>query len=113
MFGFAEDLGDGRWRVQALENDTPQAARDSLAHRYRVRAAETTYAALAEELAAVVRVLDWEKVDELTIAGRRHRVIRADTFARFGSDGPEPHARAIRTRCLLAAGGTCLGAART
>jgi hypothetical protein len=90
LFGHAEDLGDGRWRVNALQDDTPQAARDTLAHRFRERLAETTDPELAAELVAVGQVLDWQKVDEVSAAGRRYRVIRADTFARFGPDGPEP-----------------------
>ncbi|MEV0005961.1 DUF5954 family protein [Micromonospora sp. NPDC050980] len=90
LFGHAADLGDGRWRVHSVEEDTPQAARDALAHRLRKRLAMSTDAMLAAELAAVGQVLDWEKVNEVTVAGRRHRVVRADTFARFSEDGPEP-----------------------
>ncbi|MFI7335903.1 DUF5954 family protein [Micromonospora aurantiaca (nom. illeg.)] len=90
LFGHALDLGGGRWQVHGLVDDTPQAARDALAHRLRERLAETTDPAVAAELTAVVRVLDWEKVDQVRVAGRVHRIVRADTFARFGPDGPEP-----------------------
>ena len=90
LFGYAVDLGGGRWRVHGLVEDTPQAARDALAHRLREQLAGTTDADLAAELAAVGTVLDWQKVDEVTVGGRRHRVIRSDTFARFGPSGPEP-----------------------
>ncbi|MGN9779349.1 DUF5954 family protein [Micromonospora sp. H33] len=90
VFGHAVDLGGGRWAVRALVDDTPQAARDTLAHRLRERLAETTDPALAAELTDLVRLLGWEKVDEITVAGCRHRIVRADTFARFGPDGPEP-----------------------
>ncbi|MEV1333168.1 DUF5954 family protein [Micromonospora costi] len=90
LFGHAEDVGGGRWCVRALWDDTPQAARDTLAHRFRERLAETTDPVLARDLVAVGRVLDWEKVDEVSVAGRRWRVVRADTFTRFGPDGPEP-----------------------
>ncbi|RIV39114.1 hypothetical protein D2L64_09585 [Micromonospora radicis] len=89
-FGYAVDLGGGRWRIHDLAEDTPQAARDALAHRLREQLAAGVGADLAAELAAVGRVLDWKKVDEVTVGGRRHRVIRADTFTRFGPDGPEP-----------------------
>ncbi|KUJ44406.1 DUF5954 family protein [Micromonospora maris] len=90
LFGHAIDLGGGRWRIHGLVEDTPQAARDALAHRLRERLVTATDADLVAELAAVGEVLDWQKVDEVTVGGRRHRVIRADTFARFGPAGPEP-----------------------
>ncbi|WP_329110271.1 DUF5954 family protein [Micromonospora sp. NBC_01699] len=90
LFGHAEDLGNGGWHLDSLQDDTPQSARDTLAHRFRVRLAEGTDAAEAEELTTAGKILDWEKVNELTVAGRRYRIIRAETFARFGPDGPEP-----------------------
>lgn len=90
LFGHAEDLGDGRWCLRALWDDTPQAARDTLAHRFRECLAETTHPALAGDLGTVGWVLDWEKVDEVAVAGRRWRIARSDTFTRFGPDGPEP-----------------------
>lgn len=94
VYGVAEDLGDRRWRVHILEDETPQAARDGLAQRLRARLVEDTDPQaepdLAAELAEACRVLDWQKVDEMTVAGCRWRIVRADTFARFGDDGPEP-----------------------
>ncbi|RKR90837.1 hypothetical protein BDK92_5221 [Micromonospora pisi] len=90
LFGHAEDLGDGGWRISSLEEHTPQAARDSLAYRFRERLLEDVDPAEAEELTAAGQILDWEKVDELSVAGRHYRIIRADTFAAFGADGPEP-----------------------
>ncbi|MFI7650627.1 DUF5954 family protein [Micromonospora sp. NPDC049460] len=90
LFGYAVDRGGGRWQIHALVDDTPQAARNTLAHWLRERLAETTDPALAAELTALARVLQWEKVDQVTVAGRVHRIVRADTFARFGPDGPEP-----------------------
>ncbi|MFI9526033.1 DUF5954 family protein [Micromonospora rosaria] len=90
LFGHAEELADGRWRLDALDEYTPQGARDALAERLRIRRTTVTEPALAAELDAVGDVLDWEKVDEVTVAGRRYRIVRTDTFARFGADGPEP-----------------------
>ncbi|WP_433531271.1 DUF5954 family protein [Micromonospora sp. CA-263727] len=90
LFGHAVDLGDGRWQVYALLDHTPQEARNGLACRLRERLLDTTDPALAAEVTAVARVLDREKIDEVVVAGQIHRVIRADTFARFGPDGPEP-----------------------
>ncbi|WP_267900729.1 DUF5954 family protein, partial [Micromonospora craterilacus] len=90
LFGHAVDLGDGRWQVHALFDDTPQDARTTLAHRLRERLLDTTDPALAAEVTAAAQILDREKVDEVVVAGRSHRVVRADSFARFGPDGPEP-----------------------
>ncbi|MDG4798348.1 DUF5954 family protein [Micromonospora sp. WMMD1082] len=90
LFGHAVDLGDGRWQVHALLDHTPQDARNTLAHRLRERLLDTTDPALAAEVTAVAQLLDREKIDEVVVAGQIHRVIRADTFARFGPDGPEP-----------------------
>ncbi|MER5459062.1 DUF5954 family protein [Micromonospora sp. NPDC002389] len=90
MFGHAVDLGGGRWQVVALFSDTPQEARTILAHRLRERLLESIEPALAAEVTAAARILDRRKVDEVVVAGQAHRVVRVDTFARFGPDGPEP-----------------------
>ncbi|WP_018787878.1 DUF5954 family protein [Micromonospora sp. CNB394] len=90
LFGHAVQADAGCWQVYAVVSDTPQAARDTLAHRLRERLDETDDAGLAAELTAVVNVLDREKTDEVVVAGREHRIVRVDTFARFGPDGPEP-----------------------
>ncbi|MGC4885778.1 DUF5954 family protein [Micromonospora sp. DT227] len=89
LFGHAV-ADQGRWRVHAVVADTPQEARDTLAHRLRVRLAETVQPAVVADLTAVVQVLDRAKVDEVMVAGCAHRIVRVDTFARFGVDGPEP-----------------------
>jgi hypothetical protein len=34
--------------------------------------------------------MDWERIDEMTVAGTRYRVLRADNFIRTGPAGPEP-----------------------
>ncbi|WP_238161441.1 DUF5954 family protein [Micromonospora endolithica] len=90
LFGHAVQAEAGRWQVCAVVSDTPQAARDILAHRLRELLDETEDVGLATELTAVVDVLDREKLDEITVTGRAHRIVRVDTFARFGPDGPEP-----------------------
>ncbi|MBU8857722.1 hypothetical protein KSK32_10795 [Micromonospora sp. WMMB482] len=90
LFGHAVQADAGRWRVHAVVSDTPQGARDNLAHRFREQRDETNDPAVVVELAAVLDVLDREKVDEVVVDGRVHRIVRVDTFARFGSDGPEP-----------------------
>ncbi|RLK12668.1 hypothetical protein DER29_5952 [Micromonospora sp. M71_S20] len=90
LFGHAVQAEAGRWRVCAVVSDTPPAARDFLAHQLRELLDETEDVGLAAELTAVVDVLDREKRDEVTVAGRAYRILRVDTFARFGPDGPEP-----------------------
>ncbi|MEU8388847.1 DUF5954 family protein [Micromonospora sp. NPDC048843] len=90
LFGHAVQAEGGRWQVYAVVSDTPQAARDDLAHHLMEQLDETTDPPLAAELTTVLGVLDREKVNEVVIAGRMHRVVRVDTFARFGPDGPEP-----------------------
>ncbi|MFF3867072.1 DUF5954 family protein [Micromonospora sp. NPDC001898] len=90
LFGHAVQVEAGRWRVYAVVSDTPQAARDFLAHWLRELLDETDDVGRAAELTAAVDVLDREKRDLMVVAGRAHRVVRVDTFARFGADGPEP-----------------------
>ncbi|MEU7589998.1 DUF5954 family protein [Micromonospora sp. NPDC049230] len=90
LFGHAVQADGGRWQVYAVVSDTPQAARDDLAHHLMEQLDETTDPSLAAELTTVLAVLELEKVDEVVVAGRVHRIVRVDTFARFGPDGPEP-----------------------
>ncbi|WP_435204988.1 DUF5954 family protein [Micromonospora sp. bgisy143] len=90
LFGHAVQVDRGRWQVYAVVSDTPQAARDALAHHLMEQLDETTDPLLAAELTTALGVLDREKVNEVVINGRVHRVVRVDTFARFGPDGPEP-----------------------
>jgi len=41
-------------------------------------------------LLAAARLLDWERRDELSAAGRRLRIARAEEFVRLEPGGPEP-----------------------
>jgi hypothetical protein len=70
---------------------TPQGARDALAGYLRVMAPwqldldpgqRTVYDAAAEQMAA-------ERADEITVAGRRFRIVRVERLVRIGPDGPE------------------------
>ncbi|MDG9674794.1 DUF5954 family protein [Micromonospora sp. DH14] len=90
LFGHAVQGDRGRWQVYAVVSDTPQAARNELAHHLMEQLDETTDPLLAGELTTALGVLDREKVNEVVISGRVHRIVRVDTFARFGPDGPEP-----------------------
>ncbi|MGI5215104.1 DUF5954 family protein [Plantactinospora sp. CA-290183] len=93
MFGCAEEV-HGRWRVLRLNADEPQDARDGLASHFRKVFSETPrtagHAAERAECEAAYELLDWEPVDQLTVNGRRYRIIRAQPFIRMGPDGPEP-----------------------
>jgi hypothetical protein len=90
LFGDAEHLGEGRWRLRRMVAATPQEARDGLAHHFRTLAGQTDDPKYATELRAADDVLGWEKLDELHVAGCRYRIVRVDTYVRFGPDGPEP-----------------------
>lgn len=89
LFGDAEELGDGRWRLRRVVAATPQEARNGLAQYFRTLAEQTDDPRCAAQLRAAGGVLDWEKRDELLVAGRRYRIVRVDTYIRFGPDGPE------------------------
>ncbi|MGF1432002.1 DUF5954 family protein [Kitasatospora sp. LaBMicrA B282] len=93
-FGIAYELEHGGWRLRPHFGDPdPQDARDSLAGYFRSEAHEAEQAGddtrKAALLAAAER-LDWEPIDEVTVLGTRHRVVRCERFIRTGPDGPEP-----------------------
>jgi Family of unknown function (DUF5954) len=86
------ELRRGRWGpVQVTGLPTPQAARDSLVSHLRVwipyeldldPGQRAVYAAAADTVEA-------ERADEVTVAGRRFRVVRLERLVRIGLDGPE------------------------
>jgi hypothetical protein len=81
---------DRRWRILASDYETPQDARNGLAHGFLKTAAESADPTTVERFRAAADVLDWERRDEMTVAGRRFRVGRIERSARIGPDGPEP-----------------------
>ncbi|MDQ0773284.1 hypothetical protein QF026_001750 [Streptomyces aurantiacus] len=95
VFGVAA-LGpepDARWRLVSEATDgTPQDARDALNSLLWFRAKdEADTVAERRELLAAVRLLECERIDELTVLGSRYRVVRGDEYARCSlTDGPEP-----------------------
>lgn len=93
-FGYAEEVERRRWRILQLNAYTPQDARDGLAHHLRVWHSEmpdtAENATARAECEAAYELLDWEPVNELTVAGRRYRIIRAQPFIRRGPKGLEP-----------------------
>lgn len=94
VFGIAGERADGGWMLRpGFTGLAPQDARDALGAHFRARAersaAEGDETGRARFTAAAER-LDWERLDEVTVAGERYRVVRAERFIRMGPDGPEP-----------------------
>ncbi|MFJ3891629.1 DUF5954 family protein [Streptomyces sp. NPDC090083] len=94
VFGVAEELEAGGWRIVSLFSGSyPQGARDSMAMTFRERARSAEDAGDRETQREWLRNaerLDWEALDELTVLGRRFRIVRGDQFIRMGPTGPEP-----------------------
>ena len=81
---------DAGWLMSCMTDPKPQAARDGLGWWFRVLARRrSTAEAEREEYWAASALLERERRDELTVAGRRFRVVRADRFFRYGLTGPE------------------------
>jgi hypothetical protein len=88
----AAELSRGQWGPLSIETEpTPQAARDWLVGHLRVSVPwrldlgpqeRAVYAEGADRL-------DDERADELTVAGRRLRIVRVERLVRVGADGPE------------------------
>lgn len=81
----------GGWMMSGMEWTTPQDARDSLAWWFQGMARDRDVPAPARaDYRRGAVLLERDRPDELTVAGRVFRVVRADRFCRFGPDGPEP-----------------------
>jgi len=86
------ELVSGHWKpAQAGTSATPQGARDRLALYLRVMAPwelgldpreRAVYAAAASRI-------EEERGSDLSVAGRRFRVVRVERLVRIGPDGPE------------------------
>ncbi|MEI7032484.1 DUF5954 family protein [Streptomyces pratensis] len=94
MFGLAEQRrGDRpRWRLLGeMDSGFPQMARDELnSHLWFMAKDDTDDRAVRRSLLAAVARLETEPVDEVSAAGVRYRVVRADEFARIGGGRLEP-----------------------
>jgi hypothetical protein len=94
VFGIALERPGGGWQLRPhFTGLAPQDARDALGAHFRVLAGQS--AADGDEFTraqytAAAERLDWERLDEMTVAGERYRVVRAERFIRMGPDGPEP-----------------------
>ncbi|RKS71733.1 hypothetical protein BZB76_4540 [Actinomadura pelletieri DSM 43383] len=88
-YGVMERVANG-WMMSGMERMTPQDARDSLAWWFRNMARNPgTPDAHRPQYREGAAFLERGRPDELTVAGRVFRVVRADRFCRFGVDGPE------------------------
>jgi len=85
-------------RMEHMSCPTPQEARDALGWQLRALARRrSTDPAAREEFWSASAVLETERRNEMVVAGRRFRVVRADQFCRHsGLAGPEPPRR---SRC--------------
>jgi hypothetical protein len=86
MFGIAEEHPGG-WQIVSLGEATPQCSRDELAAHLRLLAVD---APDPTEYLAGASLLDWERHDELVVAGRRFRIIRVEQVIRMNTGEPEP-----------------------
>ncbi len=86
----AMELTDGGWLMSDMTTHMPQDVRDGLGWHFRRRALRRSTAEAARESywEASAR-LEEERLNDLTVAGRRLRVVRADRFLRHNLSGPE------------------------
>ncbi|MFD9405771.1 DUF5954 family protein [Streptomyces sp. NPDC059989] len=93
LFGVAAQHADDgpRWRVViAMTTGCPQQARDGLNSLLWFRAKDEAHdKAERRSLLTAVARLESERVDELTVAGTRYRVVRAEEYAGAGPGGIE------------------------
>jgi hypothetical protein len=90
VFYAAEQTGD-RWLLLGDNSLTPQQARGELAHQFLLRAADAADDSREQhDYRAAADVLDRERHDQMTTAGRHFQIVRAAQFLLMGPDGPEP-----------------------
>jgi len=91
VYGLMEHTAAG-WRMDRMNCSTPQEARDSLGYQLRVLARRrSTNPAARQEYWAASAVLETERRNEMVVAGRQFRVVRADQSCRHSAlAGPEP-----------------------
>ncbi|MCD0450963.1 DUF5954 family protein [Actinocorallia sp. API 0066] len=89
-FSVAEFLHDG-WRSATAACATPHLAREALAEYLQqvIPAVERPDPATRRAYSEAAILLTTARLDEISVAGRRFRVVRLEKIARFGEDGPE------------------------
>jgi hypothetical protein len=89
VFYAAEQVGE-RWLLLGESSLTPQQARDELAHQFLLRAADADDDSLEQhDYRAAADMLDSERHDQMTTAGRHFQIVRAAQFLLMGPNGPE------------------------
>jgi hypothetical protein len=89
-YGVAEQAGGG-WLINPAAHVYPQEARDAMGFGFRVQALRrSTPPAHREAYWEASALLERERRDEVTVAGRRFRTVRVDRFVRSGAAGLEP-----------------------
>lgn len=82
---------DAGWLMSAMSDPTPQEARDGLGWWFRILARRRSTDEVAREAYwEASALLERERLNEIVVAGRYLRVVRADQFVRYGLTGPEP-----------------------
>lgn len=91
VYGVMEHVVGG-WQMDSMQSSTPQAARDGLGWWFRVLArTRSTQEQAREEYWAASALLETERLNTLTAAGREFRIVRADQSYRYSQlAGPEP-----------------------
>lgn len=93
-YAVAERRADGMWEPRRSVHDSPGEARRSLALRFDhlddFELVDGTGDEERKAYAEAARRLESEPLKQLTVAGRRFRIIRVQTLVRVGPDGPEP-----------------------
>ena len=78
VYGVMEQTAAG-WRMDHMSCSTPQEDRDALGWQLRALARRrSTEPAAREEFWAASAVLETERRNEMVVAGRQFRVVRAD-----------------------------------
>lgn len=90
-FGCAVEAGGEKWQILDAGGLWPQQARDVLASHFRKLASQTPDdPELLAQYQAAYTCLDWERRDEMDVAGLRYKIFRVEQTVRSGPVGPEP-----------------------
>ncbi|MDB1088548.1 DUF5954 family protein [Streptomyces sp. ACA25] len=91
LFVAAEEVDGGGWTPITGGSEEPQGSRNSLATHLRlgVRRTQELSGNAVALLAQAADLLARERRNEISVLGRRYRVMRVERLLRVGPDGPE------------------------